>query len=368
MNKVLIICVYPRDKAPAQRFRIEQYIDYLSKNGFHFTFSSLLSEKEYSYFHKKGNYFKKMRIVLRGILKSYKEFKKASSYDLIFLSRESFILGTSYFERKFAKASKMIYDFDDAIWITAISKNNKVFGFLKNQNKTHRIIEKSTLVFAGNPFLADYARQFNKNVVIVPTTIDTELYIPAPAEDKLKVCIGWSGSFSTIAHFNTCTEALKAIKTKYGERIYFKVIGSGDYSNDELDIQGIAWKKETEIIELQEIDIGIMPLPDTEWAKGKCGLKGLQYMALAIPTIMSPVGVNSKIIVQEVNGFLAKGTDQWVKYLSLLIDSAELRRTVGQKGRKTVVATYSVNANKDLYLKYFNSVIESIGQDAQTSA
>jgi len=109
---------------------------------------------------------------------------------------------------------------------------------------------------------------------------------------------------------------------------------------------------------LQKIDIGIMPLPDDEWSKGKCGLKGLQYMALGIPTVMSPVGVNKKIIYDGENGLLASGTNEWVDKLSILIDSKELRETIGREGRNTVVSKFSVEANKNLYLKYFNKVTE----------
>lgn len=360
MKSVLIVCIYPKDKVPGQRFRFEQYLDYLSANGFNITFSNLLNERDYSFYYKKGNYLKKTWLVLKSIYKRYRQLRSASNYDLIFIFREGFLLGTSYFERQFAKKSKVIFDYDDAIWITStVSENNKWLWFLKNPNKTRRIIEASTMVFAGNKYLAEYAGQFNNNIKIVPTTIDTDQYVSAYNCDKEKICIGWSGSFSTITHFTTCLDALKIIKEKYGDKVYFKVIGSENYYNDELNIKGLAWRKETEIKDLQEIDIGIMPLPDDEWAKGKCGLKGLQYMSLEIPTIMSPVGVNTEIIRDGENGFLASTTEEWVKKLSLLIDSDTLRQRIGSEGRKTVVSRFSVEANKNLYLKYFNDVAES---------
>lgn len=360
MKNVLIICIYPKDKVPGQRFRFEQYLDYLSANGFNITFSNLLSEKGYSFYYKKGNYLKKALLVLKSILKRYKQLQSASKYDLIFIFREGFLLGSSYFERQLAKKSNVIFDYDDAIWITsAVSKNNKWLRFLKNPNKTSQIIEVSKMIFAGNSYLADYAKQFNKNVVIVPTTIDTNIYLPAYNANKGRICIGWSGSFSTIVHFTTCLEALKIIQKKYRDKVYFKVIGSEDYYNTELNIKGLPWRKETEVEDLQEIDIGIMPLPDDKWSKGKCGLKGLQYMSLEIPTIMSPIGVNTEIIRDGENGFLATGTDEWVKKLSLLIDSNVLRERIGRKGRETVISRFSVDAHKNLYLKYFKEVSEA---------
>lgn len=353
MKKVLIACVFPKDTVPNQRFRFEQYLDYLSQTGFEIVFSSLLTKEDYSIYFKKGYFFKKGIIVLKGFFKRYRQVKSASKYDLIFIPRESFMLGTSWFEKQFAKKSKLIFDFDDAIWITYSISANRRFKFLKNPNKTAQIIRIADLIFAGNDYLANYAKQFNKNVVVIPTTIDTFKYQNDYKENKDKICIGWSGSFSTIVDFKTCIGALKILKNKYGSKIYFKVIGDANYKNEELNIDGYPWIEKTEVNDLKEIDIGIMPLPDTEWARGKCGLKGLQYMTLSIPTVMSPVGVNSKIIQDGVNGFLASGIQEWVEKLSLLIDSAQLRDQIGQNGRNTVVAKYSVKATEELYLQYF---------------
>lgn len=354
--KVLIVCLHAQDRVPGQRFRFEQYLGFLKENGVECVYSNLLEEKDYRYFYKKGNYFRKLGIVVKGFFKRQREMKTIKEYDIVFIQREAFMLGTCYFERKYAKHSKIIFDYDDAIWLDLVSGHNKIFRFLKNPDKTKNIISLSKLVFAGNEYLAAYARQFNPNVVIVPTTIDTHIYQPAYTISKEKICIGWSGSFSTIAHFETCLDALKVIKEKYGSQIYFKVIGDGKYRNEKLGIIGQDWKKESEVKDLQEIDIGIMPLPDDEWSKGKCGLKGLQYMALAIPTIMSPVGVNGTIIRDGENGFLASGTDEWVEKLSRLVDSESLRKEMGEKGRHTVDTAFSVEANKHLYLQYFKQV------------
>ena len=134
-------------------------------------------------------------------------------------------------------------------------------------------------------------------------------------------------------------------------------MGDVTYANNELGIKGIMWTKETEVSELNKFDIGIMPLPDDEWAKGKCGLKGLSYMALEIPTILSPVGVNVEIIKHGENGFLASKVEEWVDCISLLIESPELRLTMGKLARKTVEEKYSVEVWKDTYLNNFNEVL-----------
>ena len=250
----------------------------------------------------------------------------------------------------------MIYDFDDAIWMSGVSKGNRRLAFMKNANKTKTIIGLSDLVFAGNQFLANYALQFNKNVVIIPTTIDTEVYKPVARTIKEKICIGWSGSITTIEHMETKMQPLRAIKNKYGDKVYFKIIGDARYSNYDLETQGFPWKKDTEVQDMSEFDIGIMPLPDDIWEKGKCGMKGLQYMGLGIPALMSPVGANLEIIQDGTNGYLPGTDEEWMQRLSLLIENASLRERIGEAGRKTVEDRYSTNAWKEQYLANFNKL------------
>lgn len=262
--------------------------------------------------------------------------------------------GSTYFERKLSKLKiPLIFDFDDAIWLEDSSNHQGLLGRLKNPGKTSEIIALADKVIAGNTFLAEYASKFNLHSQIIPTTIDTDWYIVKEKIADSKIVIGWSGSFSTIKHFEQIVPLLCKIKNKYGEKVSFKVIGDATYLSSELDIQGIKWQANTEVQDLQDIDIGIMPLPDHDWTRGKCGLKGLQYMGLAIPTIMSPVGVNTEIIEDGVNGFLAETHDNWLDKLSQLIESAELRKKLGEAGRATVVARYSVKANKEKYLSLF---------------
>lgn len=356
MKKVLFVCLHRPDRSPSQRFRFEQYLDYLNDNGYKCEFSWLLSAKDDKYFYSEGKLFRKGLIVMQSIWKRLGETLSASKYDIVFVQREAFMLGTSFFEKQFAKKSKMIFDYDDSIWVQNVSAANKMFSFFKDAEKTKDIISNADLVFAGNNYLADYARQFNQNVVVVPTTIDTDIYKPANKIVKEKICVGWSGSVTTVEHMETKIRALAAIKQKYGDKVYFKIIGDENYYSDVLKTKGLPWIKQTEVQDMAEFDIGIMPLPDTEWAKGKCGLKGLQYMALGIPTIMSPVGVNSEIIDDGENGFLADSDDEWIAKLSLLIDSFELRKKLGDAGCKTVEEKYSVHVNRDLYLRYFNQL------------
>jgi glycosyltransferase involved in cell wall biosynthesis len=349
MPSVLFVCLHRPDRSPSQRFRFEQYLTYLESNGYEVQFSYLLNAKDDKLFYAPGHYFSKFLILWKSFWKRVNEtfFKKPA--DIVFVQRECFMLGTAFFERRFARRSKLIFDFDDSIWLQNVSAANKKLGFLKNAGKTRDIISIAHLVIPGNKYLAGYALQFNQHVSIIPTTIDTNQYTPKTITDTNPVVIGWSGSFTTIQHFEFALEPLRQIKSRYGNKVSFVVIGDQNYRNEELGITGKPWVAATELQDLHLLDIGIMPLPDDEWAKGKCGLKGLQYMAAGIPTIMSPVGVNAEIIQDGENGFLAATTEEWVDKLSRLIESVELRKKLSLNGRTTVEEKFSVEANKKKY-------------------
>ena len=359
MKKVLIITAHRKDRAPNQRFRFEQYIEFLKENGFDCQMSYLISANDDKVLYKPGHYLSKAMIGIRSVWKRTQDVLRKNQYDLIFVCREGFLTGTTFFEEQLSKAkAPMIYDFDDAIWHFDVSEANKNIGWMKNPGKTARLISIADLVFAGNQYLADYAKHHNDRVVIVPTTIDTSEYAQVPFRERVPICIGWSGSITTIRHFDSAVPVLEKLYKKYGDRIRIKVIGDGNYVNDKLGVKGIPWKKETELQELADIDIGIMPLPDDEWSKGKCGLKGLQYMALGIATVMSPVGVNTEIIRDGENGMLASTEEEWLNKLSALIDDPALRRKCAENGRRTVVEKYSVDALKHEYLRYFKMLTE----------
>lgn len=356
MKKILFIAMHRELRSPSQRFRFEQYFNFLESKEIECKLSYLISEKDDKILYASGHYIGKLLIFLKSLIKRLKDVRRVNNFDYIFIQREAFMTGTAYFEKKFAKSTaELIFDFDDSIWLEDQNEANGKLAFLKNPSKTADIIALCDTVVAGNDYLADFAKQYNKNVVIIPTTIDTDWYKPQAKSNNKKVIIGWSGSFTTLKHFESALDALTEIKAKYGEMVSFKVIGDANYLYEPLNIVGNKWKSETEVEDLQDIDIGIMPLPDIEWTRGKCGLKGLQYMGLAIPAIMSPVGVNTEIIEHGVNGFLATTKNEWINCLSELIESPKLRKRLGEAGRKTVEEKYSVEANKEKYLALFTN-------------
>jgi glycosyltransferase involved in cell wall biosynthesis len=350
--RFLFLAVHAPDRAPSQRFRFEQYLTSLRRRGIECDFSWLLDADGASLLYSTGNVVRKALLTMRSLATRTLQLPSLRRYDLVFVQREALFIGGPFIERT-AKAlgARLVLDFDDSIWLNETSEFNRRFALLKSAKKVPRLVAMADLVFAGNAYLAEYARRFNDRVTIVPTTIDTDRYVPRvePRSDDEPICVGWSGSFSTIAHLRLALPILRRLKQRFGARIRFKVIGDSSFRDDELGIVGMPWRLESELHDLCDIDIGLMPLPDNEWTRGKCGLKGLQYMALGVPTLMSPVGVNVEIIQHGQNGFLPRTEDEWTDTISRLIEDPGLRARIGAAGRRRVECHYSVRAWRDQY-------------------
>jgi glycosyltransferase involved in cell wall biosynthesis len=347
--RILFLVPYPTDEAPSQRFRFEQYFPLLKKNNIDFSVSSFWNKSAWAILYQPGKFFEKLFWLCIGFIKRCIDMIRAIGFDLIFIHRECAPLGPPVFEFVLAKIlrKKIIYDFDDAIWMANTSQENRLAAWAKFHGKVKPICRWSRVVSCGNAWLADYAKRFNVNTIINPTTIDTEyLHNPTLFNSKKeagKIVIGWTGTHSTIGYLNTLLQVLQSIEKKYP--IIIRIISNKDPQLPFQSAEFVPWNKETEIADLMTFDIGIMPLTDDEWAKGKCGFKALQYMALGIPCIASPVGVNSEIIKHGFNGLLCRTDLEWEADLEQLIGDQALRKRLGNEARKTVEKNYSVSSN-----------------------
>lgn len=355
--RVLAIVPSLYDTSPGQRFRIEQWEPLLRERGVEVTYAPFESEELHRVLYQPGNLARKLGLVMGNFARRLSLISSARQYDVCYIFREAALLGPPVIERLIKrKGIPIIFDFDDAIFVSYRSPSNGYLSYLKFAGKTKTICRMSAHIMVGNPYLSEYARQYNQNVTVVPTTIDTDKYVASNGAKSFSEVptIGWTGSFSTVQHLDTLRGALQKLAQR--ERFRLRVIGTPEYQLDVVEVEAFAWRSQTEIEDLRPIDIGIMPLPDDAWSKGKCGLKALQFMALGIPVACSPVGVNTEIIQDGQNGFIAATEDEWVDKLSRLLRSAGLRKRIGDSGRATVEQMYSAKAQAPRVHKIFQSV------------
>lgn len=354
--RLLAIIPSVYDTNPSQRFRIEQWEPLLRERGVDLDFRPFESPELHAVLYKQGRTAEKLRLVAEALRRRARDVRAARDYDAVYLLREAALLGPPLFERWLARTGvPFVFDFDDAVFERYVSPSNGYLSYLKFPGKTRAICRMAAHVMAGNPYLADYARKVNEHVTVIPTTIDTEKYTVEPRAENEVPVVGWSGSYSTAQHLATLKNALRRLAER--ERFRLRVIGAPDFKIDGVDVEAMPWRSETEVEDMRPFDVGIMPLPDDQWSRGKCGLKALQYMALGVPTVCSPVGVNSEIIGDGENGLLASTDDEWIEKLSGLLRSKPERARLGRAGRETVEARYSAAVQAPRVYDVFASVV-----------
>lgn len=358
--RILFLSPFPKECA-GPRYRMLNYFPYLEEAGVECNFSSFLNSQDYLsiYTQMDVTLLKKSKAIIQATFHQLRTALSIDSYDAVMVYREALLFGGAWIERYVSKRKiPIIFDFDDAIWMP-VKSTTGISPFLKrlikSEKKFDTIMKLSMHIVAGNDYLARHAQSLNKNVSVIPTVVDTDYYKPsAEKQNKGEVVIGWIGSGSTSVYL----KLLDSIWKQLPENCSLKIIG-GRYNPDGIKTANVKWSLDTELAEMSEFDMGIMPLPDDDWAKGKCGLKALQYMAMEIPCVASPVGVNTEIIQDGVNGFMAKDEKEWVEKLTLLIENPELRQGLGRAGRKTVEERYSLKVWAPEYIKLLRDIIKT---------
>lgn len=351
---LLFLVPYPQGKAPSQRFRFEQYFEALRQEEIPYQVQSFINEQTWAVLYKPGHHLQKVLGILRGFLRRWFIFFKLHRYDYVFIHREAAPLGPPLFEWLIARVwrRKVVFDFDDAIWLPNTSAANRLVAGLKWHQKTLSICKWSYRVSAGNAYLADYARQVNQEVVVNPTTIDMVGLHNQPQEQRTaKPALGWTGSHSTLHYLDALEPVLQDLEQDYD--FEFVVIADVPPQLQLRSLRFVKWQKETEKEDLLRFHIGLMPLQDDAWSRGKCGFKALQYMSLGIPAVVSPVGVNASIVDDGVNGYLCAGASSWKQAIETLLSSEEARVKMGQAARAKIAGHFSVEANTPRFLRLF---------------
>lgn len=338
--RVLCITPYPHRSADT-RYRIEQYVPGLAAAGIHVVVRSFMSERLFAIYAQRGQTLLKAREVAAAVTRRLWDVVTAGSYDVIFLHKEAFMFGPPWLERALrARAGALVFDIDDAFW-SHPPQLRQIGKTLRDPHKTDKIIALSDHVFAGNPRIAEYARHLNPRVTILPTVIDTVRYQPRPPALDEVVTIGWVGRWSSAFYLDRLIDVLRALCARH-PNVRIKLIGAAQVDWPGVHVLSQPWRLETELVDLQSLTIGLMPLADDEYARYKCGFKLLQYMGVGLPSVASAVGVNGDIIQDGVNGFLAATPTEWFDRLDQLITNRPLRAQLGALGRHTVETRYSL--------------------------
>jgi glycosyltransferase involved in cell wall biosynthesis len=355
-KRVLFLVPYPLHRAPSQRFRVELFLPILQQHGIMYLVRPFMDEATWDVLYKSGSPFQKVIGVLKGFLRRVKDvIVIAPKYDYVFIHREASPIGPPIFEFIISKIlrKKIIYDFDDAIWIPNTTKENRIVNWLKAFWKVKHICKWAYKVVGGNPFLCSFAGQNNKNVILIPTCVDTvSQHNQLKEQHTEKVVIGWTGSHSTMKFLDSIQDVLSQIANDF--EVETLIISNKEPQFTLKNLSFISWKEATEVEDLMKMNIGIMPLEEDPWCEGKCGFKLIQYMALGVPAVASPVGVNKQIIDQGKNGFLCSTKQEWYNAIALLIQDAEKRRALGISGQEKIRTQFSIQANVGSFLRLFN--------------
>jgi glycosyltransferase involved in cell wall biosynthesis len=345
---------------PGQRFRIEQWEALLRSQGFQIAYHPFLDPFTAALLKTPGRPLTKAVRLLQQLMRRVRLAAESIDCDVVYVFRETALLGPAIAERMLARRHiPYVYDFDDSVWIRYRSPANSFWSYLRCPGKTATSCRLAAHVLAGNETLAAYARVHNGLVSVVPTTIDTDLYRPATASLSGKMVIGWSGSYSTGAYLEFVRPVLKRLAERFAFRVV--TIGAREFHLEGIEVDVRPWHAASEVADINQFDIGIMPLPDALWERGKCGLKALQYMALSVPAVASPVGVNREIIAHGVNGLLAGTQDEWEAALGRLLADTALRRRLGEAGRATVERSYSARVHAPRVASLLREVVSAAG-------
>ena len=336
---VACLVPYPLDKSPSQRFRLEQWAKPLRARGINLTFLPLLGEDTWTFFYKPGRYADKAKHLLRGCIERARfALREAADFDVVVIHREAILLGVDWIERMLVRRVPTVFDFDDAVWLPNVSPANRRLAFLKGFAKVDRILGMVSAVSAGCEYLAAHARKHNDRVFIVPTSIDLAQYAtPRVHRASERLTLGWTGSVTSAEYLRFLSEGVRLAAARMPLRVV--LLGTSHYEIPGVEVECIPWTPERETAVISTFDVGMKPSPREEWARGKCPMKDIQYMALGVPCVATRYGTAVESIAHGETGFLCDRDEDWGNAFERLRD-VEVRARMGAAARAVVEQRY----------------------------
>ena len=343
-------------EAASTRQRLLQYIPALEAAGFRVEFEPLLGD-DYVRSLVDGGGFSRLDVA-RSYVKRIRTLLSGPGADIVWIYADLLPYLPGWFERlALSRSRAIVYDFDDAFFHTYDASSNPfVRGLLGS--KFEPLLRRASACSCGNTYLLDYASRFCRRSIILPTVVDTELYKPTrnPPDSLRSLVIGWIGSPSTWGYLRPLLPLLAELSRERGSKV--RVVGAGVQAEKDRfpGLELVDWAESREVADVQAMDIGIMPVPDDFWGRGKSGYKLIQYMACGLPVVASPVGVNRDIVAHGISGFQATTPGEWRAALVDLIENPELRVRMGSVGRKRAEEEYSLKVHAPRLISLLKSV------------
>lgn len=344
--RVLFIAPHPVE-GPSTRFRICQFLPFLEANGIACEVRPFFTSAEARAIYRDCGTGRKVALTLRAALRRLGDIARAGRFDIVYILREAFPFGPPLVERALRRrAGRMVFDFDDAIDLPSSAYDNPL-DRLRDFSKPATLVRLADMVVPGSRWLAGRALAMGADparVEVLPTVVDAGLFRPAPRRAAGEgPVVGWIGTPRNTAYLRPLTGVIAALARRH-PGIRFRFVGAERFDCGGLPVEFRDWALEREVAEIQGFDIGIMPLPDDDFARGKCGFKLIEYMACGLPTVASPVGANLDILREGETGFLARDPKGWEDALSALAQDPALRARMGAAGRARVEAQYCLAA------------------------
>lgn len=294
--------------------------------------------------------------MIRCYAKRVSLLKKLDEYDAVFIYREAALLGPAFLEKFISRRKPIIYQLDDPLFVPYRSPTNGYLSYLKFFGKIKEIIAISKIVIVNSSAIREYALQYNSNVWQIPSLVDTKKFVYEPFPDHLhRVCIGWSGSPTTVKNLKIIEKPLQILSAK--NLCDFHFIGGDDFNLQGVNYTSQRWNGDTEVTDLQRMQVGLVPLPDVPWNRYKFIMKTVQYMALGIVPVGTPMASNLEVIKHGENGFLASSDDEWIEYLSTLVQDEALRHRMSKRAAEEAKAKYSLEANASRIVEAFKAAL-----------
>jgi len=349
---VLGLSSYPIEAA-ATRFRLEQFVQPLAERGINLTIRPFMNSQLFAQFYRGGKMTSTALKLLKSSLLRFADVVRGSRADVILVQREAMLMGPPVIEWLLSRVFRrpLVLDLDDATYVSYTSPTYGWLGRLKWFSKTNDLIRWARVVTCGNRAIAEYVSSKGATARIIPTIVDGEIFRPLPRNSDGPPVLGWIGTHSTFPYLESIFPVLQELaKTN---DFTLKIVGAG---KDEIKIPGVTvenlpWQLDREVEDFQSIDIGLYPIDAAlysgNWAAGKSGFKALQYMAVGVPYVATPVGASAEIGEAGVTHFAANDNYDWHGALLKLLTDDYLRKTMGAAGRQHVIEHYGLEAQAD---------------------